>query len=108
MYTKTYSYVRTRSGFYFGTPSSLGHLFSLISYLFSSIFGMFVRQMEIRGHTILDLDGSFHSQVIPENTAQMYSSLIWDGFHLLWDGSLYSLKMRMSILPNVPIAPHKL
>ena len=26
---------------------------------FSSILGTFVRQVEIRGHTILDLDGSF-------------------------------------------------
>ena len=54
------------SGFYFGTPSNLGHPFSLVSCPFSFILGTFVKQVDVRGHTILDLDGPFRSQVIPD------------------------------------------
>ena len=62
------------SGFYFGTPSNLGHPFSLVSCPFSFIPGTFVKQMDVRGHTILDLDGPFHSQVIPDSSEQLRSS----------------------------------
>ena len=62
------------SGFYFGTPSNLGHPFSLVSCPFSLIFGTFVKQVDVSGHTILDLDGPFRSQVIQDFSEQLRSS----------------------------------
>ena len=71
LYYVHFNFDNIGSGFYFGTPSNLGHPFSLVSCPFSFILGTFVKQVDVRGHTILDLDGPFRSQVIPDFSEQL-------------------------------------